>query len=233
MKSGRNRWNSLPRDPQIFFPIYHLQHHWVKHSGKNAFFALNTVGSRFGCLHPITSYGVYSTLCLPNMPYGSELWSLSNPELNILECTHHKILCTIQGLPTRCLTTALQSLIDSRPISSFISQRQLAFINSIIKYLKWESQTLMRKESLLPGKTLLINSVSPPSNSYSKHRSARNPGDTWLSASLISKHHHDATPIWQLPPRWMHPPNRKTSPTLDSHLKDTYATHKNNFRSAS
>ena len=100
--------------------------------GKSAFFALNTVGSRFGCLHPITSYGVYSTLCLPIMLYGSELWSLSNTELNILECTHRKILCTIQGLPTRCPTTALQSLIDSRSISSFISQRQLAFINSII-----------------------------------------------------------------------------------------------------
>ena len=70
-----------------------------------------------------------STLCLLIMLYGSELWSLTNTELNIFECTHRKILHTIQVLPTRCPTTALQSLIGSR---SFISQRQLTFINSII-----------------------------------------------------------------------------------------------------
>ena len=66
------------------------------------------------------------------MLYGSELWSLTNTELNILERTHHKILRTIQGLPIRCPAAALQSLIGSRFISSYISQRQLAFINSII-----------------------------------------------------------------------------------------------------
>ena len=39
---------------------------------------------------------------------------------------------TIQGLPIRCPTAALQSLIGSCSISSYISQRQLAFINSIV-----------------------------------------------------------------------------------------------------
>ena len=57
-----------------------------------------------------------STLCLLIMLYGSELWSLTNTELNIFERTHRKILRTIQGLPTRCPTTALQSLIGSRSI---------------------------------------------------------------------------------------------------------------------
>ena len=69
-------------------------------AGRSAFFALNAVGSRFGCLHPITSYKLYSTLSIPIMLYGSELWSLTSTELNILECTHRKILCTIQASPS-------------------------------------------------------------------------------------------------------------------------------------
>ena len=28
-------------------------------AGRSAFFALNTIGSRFGCLHPLTSYHLY------------------------------------------------------------------------------------------------------------------------------------------------------------------------------
>ena len=101
-------------------------------AGRSAFFALNAIESRFGCLHPITSYNLYSTLSIPIMLYGSELWSLTGTKLIILERTHRKILRTIQGLPTRCPVAALQSLIGSRSISSYISQQQLAFINSII-----------------------------------------------------------------------------------------------------
>ena len=101
-------------------------------AGRSAFFALNAVGSRFGCLHPVTLYKLYLTLSIPIMLYGSELWSLTSTELNILERTHRKILRTIQGLPIRCPAAALQSLIGSRSILSYISQRQLAFINSII-----------------------------------------------------------------------------------------------------
>ena len=66
------------------------------------------------------------------MLYGSELCSFTNTELNVLERTYCKILRTIQGLPIRCPTAALQSLIGSRSISSYISQRQMAFINSIV-----------------------------------------------------------------------------------------------------
>ena len=66
------------------------------------------------------------------MLYGYELWSLTGTKLNILERTHRKILRTIQGLPIRCPVAALQSLIGSQSISSYISQQQLTFINSII-----------------------------------------------------------------------------------------------------
>ena len=45
-------------------------------AARSAFSALNAVGSRFGCLHPVTSYRLYSTLSLPIMLYGCELYGL-------------------------------------------------------------------------------------------------------------------------------------------------------------
>ena len=62
-------------------------------------------------LHPITSHKLYSSLCLPVTLYGSELWSLTKTDLTMLERIHRKILHTIQGLPTRCPSLALTSLI--------------------------------------------------------------------------------------------------------------------------
>ena len=100
-------------------------------AARSAFFALNAVGSRFGCLHPITTHRIYSTLCLPILLYSAELWALPKTELQIMERVHRKILRTAQGLPTRCPNAAIYSLIGSRSIASHIQQRQLSFISSI------------------------------------------------------------------------------------------------------
>ena len=101
-------------------------------AGWSASFALNAVGFRFGCLHPVTSHRLYSTLSLPIMLYGCELWTTSKTESLMLERVHRKTLRTIQGLPVRCPSVALSSLLGSRDISSFISQQQLTFITSIV-----------------------------------------------------------------------------------------------------
>ena len=68
-------------------------------AGRSTFYALNTVGSRFGRLHPLTSLKFYQALCLPLLLYGSELWTLTKTELLFLERVHRRILRTIQGLP--------------------------------------------------------------------------------------------------------------------------------------
>ena len=65
--------------------------------GRSSFFALNQTGTRFGCLHPITAIRLYTSISLPKMLCGAELWSLSNTELEMLERSHRKILGTIQG----------------------------------------------------------------------------------------------------------------------------------------
>ena len=94
------------------------------------FFALNSVGSRFGCLHPLTSLKLYTTFCIPILLYGCELWSLTTSELNMLERVHRKILRTIQGLPLRCHSRALSHLVGTPCTTSLIHQRQLNFLRT-------------------------------------------------------------------------------------------------------
>ena len=100
-------------------------------SARSAFFALNAVGSRFGCLHPCTSIKLYSSLCIPILLYGCELWSLTKSEVTMLERVHRKILRTIQGLPLRCPGIALQHLMGVSSAQSLIHQRQLNFMFSL------------------------------------------------------------------------------------------------------
>ena len=50
-------------------------------AGRNTFYALNSVGFRFGWLHPLTSLRLYQVLCLPLLVYRSELWTLTKMEL--------------------------------------------------------------------------------------------------------------------------------------------------------
>ena len=97
---------------------------------RSTFFALNAVGSRFGCLHPLTSFRLYSSFCLPILLYGCELWCITKTEITMLERVHRKILRTIQGLPLRCPAKALQILMGTSSILSFICKRQLTFVHS-------------------------------------------------------------------------------------------------------
>ncbi len=100
--------------------------------GRSAFFSLNAVGARFGCLHPSTVLKLYKTLCLPSLLFGSELWMLTKTELLMLERVHRKILRTIQGLPTRCPSIALNCLLGIVPVSKSIDSRKLNFLFSIL-----------------------------------------------------------------------------------------------------
>ena len=101
-------------------------------SARSAFFALNSVGTWFGLLHPSTSIKLYKTYCIPIMLFSSELWKLTKTELQILERTHNKILRSIQCLPLRCPTLALNHLMGTLTIEAQIEARQLCFIFSII-----------------------------------------------------------------------------------------------------
>ncbi len=100
-------------------------------AGRSAFYALNSVGSRFGCLHPLTPLRLYQALCVPILLNGSEIWTLTKTELLLLERTHQKILRTIQGLPTRCSSASLTTLLGALRIVTLVQQRMLNFVFSI------------------------------------------------------------------------------------------------------
>ena len=95
---------------------------------RSAFFALNSVGSHFGYLHPLTSLKLYEALCCPIVLYGSEIWTLTKSELLFLERVQCRILRTIQGLPVRCPSTCLTKLLSVSSIEDIITQRTLTFI---------------------------------------------------------------------------------------------------------
>ena len=42
-----------------------------------------SAGTRFGCLHPITALQLYTSIALPRMLYGAEIWCLTNTELEM------------------------------------------------------------------------------------------------------------------------------------------------------
>ena len=101
-------------------------------AARRSFFALNSICSRFGCPHPLTSYQLYQTLCIPILLHGAEIWTVSKVELNMSEWVHWKILRTIQGLPTCCHSSSLNSMLRSSNIESLIFQRKLNLVNSMI-----------------------------------------------------------------------------------------------------
>ena len=91
---------------------------------RSAFFALNSVGSRFGSLHSLTSLKFYEALCHPILLYGSETKS----ELLFLERVQRRVLRTIQGLPVRCHSTCLTKLLVVISIEDNTIERSLGFI---------------------------------------------------------------------------------------------------------
>ena len=99
-------------------------------AGRSAYFSLNAIGARFGCLHPATILRLYKAYCLPVLLYGSELWNITRTELIMFERVHRKILRTILGLPVRCNSKALLHITETLSINAFIHQRQLNFIHS-------------------------------------------------------------------------------------------------------
>ena len=130
-------------------------------SGRSAFFALNSVGSRFGSLHPLTSYRLYNTLSVPILLYGAELWTPTKTELIMLERVHRKILRTIQGLPTRCPSSALNTMLGSDDVESRIRQRKLNFVNSVANL---DNSTLAKKLLLARAEDPLAKGLIPNLN---------------------------------------------------------------------
>ena len=126
-------------------------------SGRSAYFSLNAVGARFGCLHPITVLRLYKIYCLPILLYGAEIWHITKTELMMVERVHRKILRTILGMPVRCNSMSLLQALGVLNIKALIQQKQLNFLLSFSR-LPPDSLPLNLLQSLLrnPPPTGLI-----------------------------------------------------------------------------
>ena len=101
-----------------------------------------------GILHTV-HLRLYSTICVPLMLYGSELWCPTR--------VHRRLLRTIQGLPVRCHHLALQTLVGQPSILTLIHQRLLSFAQSFsdLPHDSLPSLVLFARLSSSPQKGLL------------------------------------------------------------------------------
>jgi len=60
-------------------------------TARSSFFDLNSIGSRFGCLHPLTSYRLYQTLCIPILLYGAEISSDQEMDSEVIQTSEVRI----------------------------------------------------------------------------------------------------------------------------------------------
>jgi len=81
---------------------------------------------------PSASMRLYSTICLPRMLYGCELWAVTKTEMEMLERYHRKILRRIQGLPLRCPNSGLLAVIGALSIADLVTTKKLLFVHSIV-----------------------------------------------------------------------------------------------------
>ena len=143
-------------------------------AGRSAFFGLNAIGSRFGCLHPVTILRLYKTYSQPVLLYGCELWSITQTEILMLERVHRKILSL--NLPIRCPSKSLLNITGMLSISDMIHHRQLNFIHSF---------------SLLPADSL-------PCQLFHALSSRISPNSTTSRLQSLL-HHHSLPPISTIP----------------------------------
>ena len=74
----------------------------------------------------------YSSIYLPHMVYGCELWAVTKTEMKMLERSHRIILCTIQGLPLHGPNSGLLAVTGALSIADLITTRKLLFVHSIV-----------------------------------------------------------------------------------------------------
>ena len=95
-------------------------------------FALQTVGPRFGCLHPCTSLMLYKSISFPCLHFGLDVLSPTKSEEVMLERAQLAILKIILGLPARAPSITIHYLLGTLPIHLIVYQKHLCFLHSLL-----------------------------------------------------------------------------------------------------
>jgi len=182
-------------------------------AARSAFYSLNSIGTCFGRLHPLTSLCLYQPLSLPILLYGSEIWTFSKSELLSLERIHRKILRTIQGLPTRCKSSALTTLLGFQFVEPMINHRILPFVVSVANL---GEETLPRKILLARANCSTANGLIPR---YRTLLSNLNLPDVCSLLSTLSALPGSLFPriTWAVPPIWSFLKNVQSSTSVSAH----------------
>ena len=106
--------------------LYHTLHSIS--SARSAFFSLQSIGSRFGCLHPSTSLKLYKAMVLPILIFGLEVVFPSASEILMLERCQLSIFRIILGLPVRAPSYAIHYLLGTLPIKLLLLKAHLSFL---------------------------------------------------------------------------------------------------------
>lgn len=119
--------------------------------GKNAFFALLTLGVKPLGLNPITSANLYRKIIIPSVLYGCELWNhLTQSEIDELNRLQHFIVKKIQGFKIRTRSDICESMLGLYRLTSEIDKRKMMFLHKILTSpTETLSQTIFIRRLLL------------------------------------------------------------------------------------
>ena len=99
--------------------------------GREVYFFLMSLGSRYGGLNPITASYLWKQIGIPKFLYGSELWKLSGNIIE-LELVQNIVLRIMQGLLPGTSGSAARGLLEMLPIEVEIDKRKLYFLGRLI-----------------------------------------------------------------------------------------------------
>ena len=139
---GGGFWAIKPSKRLIFFKHLGISisvtgsclHHTLQSisSSRSAFYAIQSVGPRFGCLHPLTSRKLFFGFALSILIFGLEVIFPSRSELRMLERCQLSILKSILGLPSRTSSLGIHLLMGTYPIALVAARSHLLFLRCII-----------------------------------------------------------------------------------------------------
>ena len=121
-------------------------------SSRSAFFALQSIRPRFGCLHPCTSLMLYKSIPLACL----DILSPTKTEEVMLERAQLAIFKIILGLPARAPSIAIHYLLGTLPIHLLIYQKHLSFLHNL----------LSMPDKTVPKSVFLIRYASSPSKGF-------------------------------------------------------------------
>ncbi len=97
-------------------------------SAGSAFYAIQAVGPRFGCLHPLTSLKLFYAYSFCILCFSYDLLSPTKSELLMLERCQLSILQSILGLPSSTNSLAIHHLLGTIPMALSLTEAHLLFL---------------------------------------------------------------------------------------------------------